>query len=241
MKQVILKIIENRALNADTFELKLSGDCGELRPGQFVEVALPGFYLRRPFGVADYTDGVLTLLYKVAGRGTEEMTKLCHGEKLDVLVGLGNGFCYDKYENPVLIGGGMGIAPLYYLAKALHDTGCTPTAVLGFRSCGEAFYIEEFKKYATVIVATDDGSLGVKGNVLDALVAANVDYDGYFSCGPMIMLKHLQAKSTEGEMSLEARMGCGFGACMGCSIETTNGYKRVCKEGPVFNAEELLC
>lgn len=239
MKQTNLTVKTNLKLTDGVYELKLTGDVGKLFPGQFIEIALTGFYLRRPFGVCDCTENELTVLYRVQGRGTEYMTSLKKGDAVNCLLGLGNGFRLDA-EKPLIIGGGMGIAPLYYLAKYFDGKGKRPLAVLGFKNKSEAFYVGQFEKYADVTVATDDGSLGFKGNVLDALKALNADYGFYYACGPEIMLKKLSEYDARGELSLEARMGCGFGACMGCSIQTTDGVKRVCREGPVFSAGEVL-
>lgn len=239
MKQEILTVISNKKLNDSTFELKLSGVTENMLAGQFIEIKLPQKYLRRPFSVADYSNGTLTILYKVLGLGTEIMTEIKAGERLDVLTGLGNVFDLMKTQSPVLVGGGIGVAPMYYLARSFCEKGIKPTLILGFRNKQEAFYIEEFSKFANVIIATDDGSLGVKGNALDVIkTLEKVDF--YYACGPMVMLRALSNYSVCGQVSLEARMGCGFGACMGCSIKTTNGFKRVCKEGPVFGAEEVI-
>lgn len=239
MKQEKLTVVSNRKLNSSTYEMILSGVTEDMFPGQFVEVKLPGKYLRRPFSVADYENGFLTLLYKVVGGGTDQMTKVNKGEVFDVLTGLGNTFNLELTKNPVLVGGGIGVAPMYGLCKAFSKINVKPTVVLGFRNKDEIFYLEEFEKIANVIVATDDGSVGLKGNSLNGLKTLdNVDF--YYACGPMVMLKALSGYSKNGQLSLEARMGCGFGACMGCSIKTVSGYKRVCKEGPVFMADEVI-
>lgn len=239
MKQEILTIISNEQLNKTTFEMKLDGVTENMLPGQFVEIKLDEKYLRRPISVADYENGTLTLLYKVVGEGTEIMSKLTAGQKLDVLTGLGNTFDLSKSTSPVLIGGGIGVAPIIGLARAFNRLGVKPTVILGFRNADETFYIDEFEKVANVLVATDDGSLGVKGNALTVLKQLE-KVDFYYACGPMVMLKAISNYDKNGQLSLEARMGCGFGACMGCSIQTTNGNKRVCKEGPVFMAEEII-
>jgi 2-polyprenylphenol hydroxylase and related flavodoxin oxidoreductases len=239
MKQVIFKVKSNKALSADVSELKLMGDTVGLRAGQFVEIALPSFYLRRPFGVADCDGETLTVLYKVVGLGTETMTSLQPGDALDVLTDLGNGFGAEC-EKPLLIGGGIGLAPLYLLAKAFCNRGVRPTIIMGFKTANEAFYVKEFSAIADVIVSTEDGTLGEKGNAVEVLKRGNFVYDKYFACGPMAMLKALKEYNADGELSLEARMGCGFGACMGCSIMTVSGAKRVCKEGPIFAAKEVI-
>jgi len=240
MKEVILKIEENRELCNGVFELTLTGDVEENKAGQFVEVALRGFTLRRPFGVVRSEKGKLVLLYRVAGVGTKFMATLNIGETLNVLVELGNGFGMEKAKKPLLIGGGIGLAPLYKLAEDFKKAGKKPIVLLGFRTKDEVFYHEEFAKLGTVFLTTDDGSLGYKGNTIDYILNNKIDYDFYYACGPTPMLKALQTLPQKGELSLEARMACGFGACMGCSIMTTAGSKRVCKEGPVFAAEEVV-
>lgn len=241
MKQSILKVISNTALNSTTMEMVLEGDFESMKAGQFVEVAVEGHYLRRPFSVAYCTDTTITLLYKIVGKGTEDMSRAICGKTYDVLSGLGNTFDTSLSRRPLLVGGGIGVAPLFILAKEFSDRNIRPTVVLGFRNSAELFYADEFRKYADVIITTDDGSAGLQGNVIDAIKCSNINYDYYYACGPMVMLRALIAYDKRGQLSLEARMGCGFGACMGCSVQTTNGYKRVCKEGPVFEAEELLC
>ena len=239
MKQELLRVVKNSKLNDSIYVMQLDGVSENMQSGQFVEIALPGKFLRRPFSVADYENGVLTVLYKVVGGGTEQMTKIKVGEKLDVLTGLGNTFDLGKTQSPILLGGGIGVAPIYGLSKAFNRNGIKPTAILGFRNKSEIFYREEFEKLANVIICTDDGSEGLKGNAVDALKKlGGADY--YYACGPMVMLKALSSSFKNGQVSLEARMGCGFGACMGCSIKTVNGNKRVCKEGPVFSAEEVI-
>ncbi|MBO6061129.1 MAG: dihydroorotate dehydrogenase electron transfer subunit [Clostridia bacterium] len=240
MKQAILTISENTPLTGSVRRMRLTGDAGENRPGQFVNLRLDGLFLRRPISDCDCSDGVLTLIYKNVGRGTEAMTHLAVGQKLDALCGLGNGYDLSAAgETPLLIGGGVGVPPLYMLAKELIKERKKVSVVLGFNTKEEVFYEEEFRSLgASVTVATADGSLGVKGFVTDAL-PKNASY--YYACGPLPMLKALyRAADTQGEMSFEERMGCGFGACMGCSMQTKSGPKRVCKEGPVFKKEELL-
>lgn len=240
MKQTDYIVQSNIEIASSVYELKLSGETN-FRAGQFVELAVGGFSLRRPFGVADCGLGALTLLYRVQGAGTDAMTKWKIGDKVNALVGLGNGFnTAELPKKPLIIGGGMGIAPLYYLAKTIAASGVRPAAVLGFKNKEEAFYIDKFMDYCDVTVAADDGGIGVKGNVIDALNYYNIDCDYYYACGPEIMMKNLQRLPYKGEMSLEARMGCGFGACMGCSIQTVSGPKRVCKDGPVFSASEVI-
>lgn len=242
MKQSILKIIENTQLTATVFKMKLQGDVSEITsPGQFVNIKLQGLFLRRPISVCDSENGILTLIYKVVGKGTEQMSEMTEGEELDVLTGLGNGYNTEiSGEKPVLLGGGVGVPPLYMLAKKLIAEGKKVTVILGFNTKEEIFCEEDFKSLgADVIVATADGSYGVKGFVTDAL--KDVDYTYFYTCGPEPMLKALyKATSTSGQFSFEERMGCGFGACMGCSCKTITGYKRICKDGPVLEKEEIL-
>lgn len=240
MREEILKIVSNKNLSKDIFEIVLSGNIGELKAGSFVEIKLPLFSLRRPFGVADCSKKLLTILYKEVGAGTKLMSRLKPGEDLDVLLELGNGFDLFQSNKPLIIAGGMGIAPMYLLAKKLSEQGKKVSAIIGARNCDELIYIDEFKKIASLYVCTDDGSSCTKGNVLDTLKATNIDFDYFYACGPEVMLKALCATKLKGEISLEARMGCGFGACMGCSIKCVDGAKRVCKEGPVFSASEVI-
>ena len=240
MNRELLTITENEPLTASVFRMRLSGCAGGYLPGQFVNVALPGLYLRRPISVCDLADGTLTLIYKVVGRGSELMSRLRPGEKLDVLTGLGNGYDLAAAgDAPLLVGGGVGVPPLYYLAKELIKQGKTVSVVLGFNTKDEIFYEDEFRALGCqTAVTTADGSRGVKGFVTDAL-PGGASY--YYACGPLPMLKALyRAAPFPGEMSFEERMGCGFGACMGCSMMTKSGAKRVCREGPVFKKEELL-
>lgn len=242
MKQSLFEIIENRPLTNSVYLMRLSGDTSDITaPGQFVNLKLDGFFLRRPISVCDSEDGVLTLIYKVVGKGTEYMSTLPAGVKLDVLTGLGNGYDLTASgENPLLVGGGVGVPPLYKLAKELIKAGKNVTVILGFNTKNEVFWEEEFTKIgANVIIATVDGSSGVKGFVTDAM--KNLTYTYFYSCGPEPMLKALyNASVTEGEMSFEERMGCGFGACMGCSCKTVTGNKRICKEGPVLKKEDII-
>ena len=242
MKQSIFKIIENTQLTSTVFKMKLSGDVSEITsPGQFVNIKLEGLYLRRPISVCDCENGVLTLIYKVVGKGTEQMAKMTAGEELDVLTGLGNGYNTAlSGDKPVLLGGGVGVPPLYMLAKKLIAEGKKVSVVLGFNTKEEIFCEEDFKALgADVSVATADGSYGVKGFVTDAL--KDIDYTYFYTCGPEPMLKALyKVTATSGQFSFEKRMGCGFGACMGCSCKTITGYKRICKDGPVLEKEEIL-
>ena len=244
MQRVILTVTKNEALTPLIYEMKLAGDVsGVTRAGQFVEIALDGLYLRRPISVCNYDEGELTIIYKVVGKGTDLMSQMAEGTQLNVLTGCGNGFDIDHYcEKTLLVGGGVGVPPLYRLARDLIARGKEVTVVLGFNTESEIFYADKFEEAgAKVIIATADGSVGVKGFVTNAIAESNVDADYFDSCGPLPMLKALcQSLEIDGEVSLEERMGCGFGICMGCSIQTTKGAKRVCKEGPVFKKEEVI-
>ena len=242
MREAIFKITENTPLTKSVFRMKLSGDVSDITSsGQFVNIKLDGFYLRRPISVCDCEDGILTLIYKVVGKGTEKMSEMAVGTELNILTGLGNGYNTElSGDKPVLLGGGVGVPPLYMLAKKLIAQGKRVTVILGFNTKEEIFCEEDFKALgADVIVATADGSYGVKGFVTDAL--KDVDYTYFYTCGPEPMLKALyKATETSGQFSFEERMGCGFGACMGCSCKTITGYKRICKDGPVLEKEEIL-
>ena len=243
MKKVIFTIETNEKLTDSVYKMTLSGDTsGIARSGQFVNIQLDGLYLRRPISVCDYEDGLLTLIYKVVGKGTEQMSWLDKGTKLDILVGLGNGYFTEfAGDTPLLIGGGVGVPPLYNLAKNLIAQGKKVTVILGFNTKDEIFYEEEFKKLgANVLVSTVDGSYGVKGFVTDAIKQVE-EYSHVYSCGPEPMLKAIySATTTGGSYSFEERMGCGFGACMGCSCKTKYGNKRICKDGPVLQKEEII-
>ena len=239
MKQEIFKIEQNKVLAANTYEMVLDGDTSAVTaPGQFVNIALPGRFLRRPVSVCDCEPGRLTLIYKVLGEGTADMTEMLPGTELSVLTGLGNGFDLSRSgERPVLAGGGVGIPPLFWLAKELIKQGKRPAAALGYNTAGEIFLEKEFRELGCeVLVATADGSYGIKGYVTNLI---NERFSQVYACGPTPMLKAIYALGMPGQLSLEERMGCGFGACMGCSIRVKDGYKRVCKDGPVFGMEEL--
>lgn len=249
MKQEIFNILTNDALTHDVYRMTLGGNTDGIRPGQFVNIKLDGLYLRRPISVCDCIDGVLTIIYKVVGKGTEQMAKMGEGEKLDVLTGLGNGYDLTKGgDTPLLIGGGVGVPPLYMLAKKLVANGAKPTVVLGFNKASEVFYEKEFAALGCeVSVATADGSLGVKGFVTDAIAKLTDEgkkFSYFYTCGPEPMLKAIHSSAAlervDGEFSFEERMGCGFGACMGCSCKTVTGYKRICKDGPVLTKNEIL-
>ena len=242
MKQSIFEIKSNDLIAKSVYKMVLLGDTSDITAsGQFVNIKLDGFFLRRPISVCDSVDGVLTLVYKVVGKGTELMSAMKAGEKLDILTGLGNG--YDTSlsgDKPLLVGGGVGVPPLYKLAKLLIAEGKTVSVILGFNTKDEVFYKEEFEALgARVFVSTVDGSMGTKGFVTDCL--ANIDYTYFYTCGPEPMLKALyKATATSGSFSFEERMGCGFGACMGCSCKTVTGNKRICKEGPVLTKEDII-
>ena len=241
MKQSIFTIIENKALTRDVYRMVLAGDTSAITAsGQFVNIQLEGKFLRRPISVCDWNGETLTIVYKVVGHGTEQMSGMAAGQQLDILTGLGNGYDLTLAgENPVLIGGGVGVPPMYGCAKKLVEMGIKPTVILGFNVKDEIFYEEEFKALGCdVTVTTVDGSYGVKGFVTNALPE---NYSYFYTCGPEPMLKAVyKATATSGQMSFEERMGCGFGACMGCSCKTLTGYKRICKEGPVMKKEEIL-
>jgi len=241
MKQSIFTIVSNEALTDSVYKMILAGDTSDITNcGQFVNIQLDGMYLRRPISVCDYDDETLTIVYKVVGKGTEAMSAMGAGVKLDILTGLGNGYDLTlSGDKPVLLGGGVGVPPMYNLAKKLRAEGKEVKVILGFNVKGEIFYEEEFKALGCdVTVTTVDGSYGVKGFVTDALPE---DYTYFYTCGPEPMLKAVyRASKTSGQMSFEERMGCGFGACMGCSCKTLTGYKRICKEGPVMKKEEIL-
>ena len=240
MRQVIFNIQSNDCIAKNVYRMQLAGDTAGIRPGQFVNIRIEGQFLRRPISVCNITDGVLTIIYKVVGVGTEAMSKLPVGTQLDILTVLGNGYDLSKAgDRPLLVGGGVGVPPMYMLARQLREMGKEVKVILGFNTKDEVFYEDEFCALGCdVTVTTVDGSHGVKGFVTNA-VDGRQSY--YYTCGPLPMIKALlQAIGTNGEVSMEERMGCGFGACMGCSIQTTQGTKRVCKEGPVFPAEILM-
>ena len=243
-KKGIYTIKQNHPLTSDVWRMVLAGDTQWItRPGQFVNIELEGLYLRRPISINDWDEETITIIYKVVGRGTEQMSHMQAGEQLDVLTGLGNGFDTDvECQKPLLVGGGVGVPPLYRLAKELIARGRKVSVVLGFNTSKEVFYAEEFRALGVdVYVSTADGSLGTKGFVTDAIRENGIDFDYFYSCGPLPMLKALcDCTDVKGELSFEERMGCGFGACMGCSCKTLTGNKRICKEGPVMKREEII-
>jgi dihydroorotate dehydrogenase electron transfer subunit len=241
MQKSIFQIVSNEKLTENVYKMVLRGDTSHITaPGQFVNIALEGLYLRRPISVCDVQGDELTIIYKAVGKGTRQMAEMTGGE-LELLTGLGNGYDLTKAgEAPVLLGGGVGVPPMYLLAKELIKMDKKVRVILGFNTKSELFYEEEFKMLGCeVTVTTVDGSYGIKGFVTDAL--KEMDYSYFYTCGPEPMLKAVyKASKTSGQMSFEKRMGCGFGACMGCSCKTITGYKRICKEGPVMEKEEIL-
>ena len=242
MTQGMYTVTENTPLTSSVYRMRLAGDTSALTaPGQFINIRLDGHFLRRPISVCDYDAESITIIYKVVGKGTEQMAQMQAGQTLDVLCGLGNGFSVEKSgERPVLVGGGVGVPPLYHLCKQLIAKGKTVSVVLGFNSADEVFYKNEFEALgATVFVATADGTLGTKGFVTDVL--GDLDYDYFYTCGPMPMFLAMEKiMRTSGQYSFEERMGCGFGACKGCSCKTKDGNKRICRDGPVLEREEII-
>ena len=242
MIQSIYRIAENRLLAKNTYEMTLLGDTSALSaPGQFINIKLTGKFLRRPISVCSYDEKSIRIIYKVVGTGTEQLSEMKAGEELDILVGLGNGYDISfAGDAPLLIGGGAGIPPMYGLAEELLKKGITPTVILGFNAAEEVFYEKEFTDLgAKVVIATADGSVGTKGFVTD--VMKDMDYSYFFTCGPMPMFLAIEkVAKTSGQYSFEERMGCGFGACMGCSCKTKYGNKRICKDGPVMKREEII-
>lgn len=241
MKQGIFTVVENKPLTGKVSRLVLKGDVSTIeRPGQFAQLRLAGLYLRRPFSVCDRTKDNFTILFETVGKGTRQLRSIEPGAKLDVLTGLGNGFDLNACgDAPLLIGGGTGVSPLYWLAKELLKEGRRPTALLGFNTEADMFYADEFGALGMeTIVTTVDGSYGVKGYVTDAMERT---YSGFFTCGPEAMMKAVCSVTDKpGQLSFDKRMGCGFGACMGCTVKTKNGLKRICKDGPVLSSEEVI-
>lgn len=243
-KKGIYRLLANEPLTAAVRRMVLEGDTQWIvRPGQFVNIALEGCYLRRPISVCDWDERTLTLIYKVVGEGTARMSRMLPGEKLDLLTGLGNGFDTSvAAARPLLVGGGVGVPPLYGLARRLRAAGKPVEAVLGFNTASEVFYEEEFRRLGCgVTLVTADGSAGVEGFVTTAIAGRKPDFDYFYACGPLPMLRALcEAVPQDGQLSFEERMGCGFGACMGCSCRTKSGSKRICKEGPVLTKGEII-
>ena len=241
MKDIIFTVISNEKIAKNTYMMRLSGDTEEIRAGQFVNFKLDGFYLRRPISVCDLSNGCLTVIYKTVGKGTEAMAKMCGGQKILTLTGLGNGYDLSlSGDAPLLIGGGAGVPPMYMLCKKLINEGKKCSVILGFGSADEVFFEEEFKALgADVTVTTVDGSHGTQGFVTNSI--DNYSYTYFYTCGPEPMLKAVyDATNTSGQFSFEERMGCGFGACMGCSCKTKYGNKRICKDGPILTKEEII-
>ena len=242
MKQGIYEVISNGRLTENVYKMRLKGDTSEIKvPGQFINIKLDGFFLRRPISVYDWDDRTVTIIYKTVGGGTEAMSRLDTGSKLDVLTGLGNGFDAEKAgDAPLLIGGGVGIPPLYGLCRKLVSDGRKVKVILGFNTAREIFCREEFEALgADVYITTVDGSEGTKGFVTDAM--KDMEYSYFYTCGPMPMFRAIEAvAATGGQFSFEERMGCGFGACMGCTCKTKYGNKRICRDGPVLEREEII-
>ena len=242
MTESIFTIISNEKIAKNTYKMVLSGTAEGCAPGKFVNIKIDGLFLRRPISVCNCEDGKLTLVYKAVGKGTEAMAKMGAGTELNVLAYLGNGYDLAKSgDSPMLIGGGVGVPPLYMCAKKLIAEGKKVTVILGFNTAEEVFYKDEFEALgARVLIATADGSVGVKGFVTDAMKEVD-SYSYFYTCGPEPMLKAVYgATSTSGEFSFEERMGCGFGACVGCTCKTKYGNKRICKDGPVLVKEEII-
>lgn len=242
MKQTKFVITENIPLTEDVYKMTLDGDTGEIsRPGQFINIKLNGFFLRRPISVCDYNKENIIIIYKIVGKGTKYMSELCNGAELDVLVGLGNGFDISvSGEKPLVIGGGVGVPPMYALTKKLIGEGRHPSVIMGFNTATEIFFKQEFADLgAEVYISTVNGEEGTRGFVTD--VMKTLDYSYYYACGPLPMLKAVfDVSDSAGQLSFEERMGCGFGACMGCSCKTKYGNKRICKDGPVLTSEEVI-
>lgn len=240
MKRQILRVNNSKELRPGIFIMTLNGDCSEISaPGQFINIKLDGFYLRRPISIYSYDTTFVTIIFKVVGQGTKALAQAKRGDTFDVLMPLGNGFDLTKGgTRPLLAGGGIGVPPLYGLAEAMVTTGVTPQVVMGFNSEKEIILTDEFRALGIEpVITTADGSVGVKGFVTDAM--KTLDFDYVYTCGPEPMLKAVYATAPDGQFSFEARMACGFGACMGCTCETKYGYKRICKDGPVLYKEEI--
>lgn len=241
MKREIVEVVRNEKVGENIFLMELKGDFSAIKnPGEFVELELPNHYLRRAFSVCRVHQNRLEILVKILGQGTKEMAEYPIETRLDCLVGLGNGFDINKAQKPLLLAGGIGIAPMLDLAERFLAKGIRPIIVYGAAKKEDLVLISELCRLGEVQFCTEDGSYGFKGNPIDYLKSHPLDFDYYYACGPQVFLKNLKEFNAKGCLSLEARMGCGFGACMGCSIKTTTGPKRVCKEGPVFEASEVL-
>lgn len=242
MTESVFTVISNEKIAKNTYKMLLSGNTDGARPGQFVNIKIDGFFLRRPISVCDIEENTLTLIYKTVGAGTDKLSKTEKGEKLDILAFLGNGYDLSKSgEAPLLIGGGVGVPPLFLLAKKLVKEGNKPTAILGFNSADEIFLKDEFETIGVkTFIATADGSVGTRGFVTDVMKNTDI-YTYFYTCGPEPMLRAVYNESkTDGEFSFEERMGCGFGACVGCTCKTKYGNKRICRDGPVLSKEEII-
>ena len=242
MTESVFTVISNEKIAKNTYKMILSGNTEDGRPGQFVNIKIDGFFLRRPISVCDIEENTLTLIYKTVGAGTDKLSKTEKGEKLDILAFLGNGYDLSKSgEAPLLIGGGVGVPPLFLLAKKLVKEGKKPTAILGFNSADEIFLKDEFEAIGVkTFIATADGSVGTRGFVTDVMKNTDI-YTYFYTCGPEPMLRAVYNESkTDGEFSFEERMGCGFGACVGCTCKTKYGNKRICRDGPVLSKEEII-
>ena len=243
MERRIMEVAGLTPLTKDVYSMKLKGECGDIeRPGRFINITVPGFYLRRPISVSSWNEDSLTIVFRIVGGGTAELAAMAEGTKLDVLMPLGNGFNIsllgDGVINPVVTGGGIGVPPMYGLAKAMVKSGTKPEVILGFNTADEIIMADDFRELGIEpVITTVDGSAGIKGFVTDAM--KDKAYDYAFACGPVPMLKAVYDIVPDGQFSFEARMACGFGACMGCTMETVTGYKRVCKDGPIFYKEEI--
>ncbi len=238
------EVISNEPIALKTYKMILKGDTSNIvNPGQFINIKIDSTetFLRRPISISDYNDTTITIVYKILGVGTKIMSTMEVGTKLDILSPLGNGFTVKENNHALLVGGGVGVPPLYNLAKQLLKSNVKTTVVLGFNTSDEVFYYDEFKNLGLdVYISTMDGSKGVKGTVIDALKEHKLQYDYFYSCGPHKMLEAMYHLGVAGQLSFEERMGCGFGACMGCSCKTITGYKRICKEGPVLETSEVI-
>lgn len=243
-KKGVYRIVSNVALTPAVYRMVLEGDTQHItRSGQFINIELTGKFLRRPISVSDYDEKSITIIYKVVGSGTSQMQQMQPGTELDILTGLGNGFSTENNaQRPLLVGGGVGVPPLYNLCKRLISEGKSPMVIIGFNTADEVFYLNEFRALGVdVFCSTADGSMGIKGFVTDAIREHNLAFDYIYACGPIPMLKALyDATDVDAEFSFEERMGCGFGACMGCSCKTKYGNKRICKDGPVLKREEII-
>ena len=238
-----MEVAELTPLTKDVYSMTLKGECSDIeRPGRFINITVPGFYLRRPISISSWNEKELTIVFRVVGGGTAELAAMEEGTKLDVLMPLGNGFDIsslgDYVRNPVITGGGIGVPPMYGLAKEMVEKGISPDVILGFNTADEIIMADDFRELGIEpVITTVDGSAGIKGFVTDAM--KDKAYDYAFACGPAPMLKAVYDIVPDGQFSFEARMACGFGACMGCTMETVTGYKRVCKDGPIFYKEEI--